>query len=324
MLLQIALSFAAVLGLGTQAHAQEFPTKPIHIVIPYAPGGGSDILARPIAPDMSERLKQSVVIDNRGGAAGNIGTQLVARAEPDGYTLLMANNSQAINPFIYKNPGYDLVADFAPISLVGTSPAIVVVHKSLPASTLKDLVALAQKSPGKLNFGSPGVGTPGHLASLLFNKLAGINLVHVAYKGSGPTTMALLAKEVDVFFGTPAAVEPYIRSGDFRALAVTSKERFAAFPTVPTVAESGIAGVPSDFNIQIWWGLLAPAKTDPRILDKLQAAVSAAVRDPKISERWLAQGMVPTTTSRAEFQALIKSDLLKWEKVVRDNAITAE
>ena len=324
MLLRMVLSLAVVLGLWTPAGAQDFPTKPIHIVIPYAPGGGSDILARPLAPDMAERFKQSVVVDNKGGAAGNIGTQMVARAEPDGYTLLMANNSQAINPFIYKNVGYDLAADFTPISLVGTSPAIVVVHKTLPANTLKELVAMAQKSPGKLNFGSPGAGTPGHLASLLFNKLAGINLVHVAYKGSGPTTMALLAKEVDVFFGTPAAVAPYIKSGDFRALAVTSKERFAAFPTVPTVAESGIAGVPPDFNIEIWWGLLAPAKTDPRILDKLQAAVAAAVRDPKISERWLAQGMVPTTTSRAEFQALIKSDLQKWEKVVRENAITAE
>ena len=324
MLLRVALGLLVGLSGSIPAGAQEFPARPIHIVIPYAPGGGSDILARPIAPDMSERLRQPIVIDNKGGAAGNIGTQQVARAEPDGYTLLMANNSQAINPFIYKNPGYDLAADFAPISLVGTSPAIVVVHKAVPATTLKEFVALAQKSPGKLNFGSPGVGTPGHLASLLFNKLAGINLVHVAYKGSGPTTMALLAKEVDVFFGTPAAVEPYIRSGDFRALAVTSKERFAAFPTVPTVAESGITGVPADFRIEIWWGLLAPAKTDPRILDKLQAAVAAAVRDPKISERWLAQGKVPTSTSRAEFQALIKSDLQKWEKVVRENAITAE
>jgi len=324
MLLRLVFSLVTALGVGGVANAQEFPTKPIRIVIPYAPGGGSDILARPLAPDMAERLKQSVVVENKGGAAGNIGTQMVARAEADGYTLLMANNSQAINPFIYKSPGYDLAADFTPISLVGTSPAIVVVHKTIPANTLKEFVALAQKSPGKLNFGSPGVGTPGHLASLLFNKLAGISLVHVAYKGSGPTTMALLAKEVDVFFGTPAAVAPYIKSGDFRALAVTSKERFAPFPTVPTVAESGIAGVPTDFNIEIWWGLLAPAKTDPRILDKLQAAVAAAVRDPKISERWLAQGMVPTTTSRAEFQALIKSDLQKWEKVVRDNAITAE
>lgn len=310
------------MGVGFSA-AQGFPSQPIRIVIPYAPGGGSDILARPVAQDMSERLKQSVIVDNKGGAGGNIGAQLVARSAPDGYNLLMANNSHAINPFIYKTPGYDLAADFAPISLVGTSPAIVVVHKSVPANTIAEFVALAQKSPGKLNAATAGIGTPGHLASLLFNKQAGINLVHVAYKGSGPATMALLSKEVDIFFGTPAAVEPHIKSGDFRALAVTSKKRFSAFPTVPTVAESGLPGL-ADYSIEIWWGLLAPAKTDAATLDKLHAAVTAAVRDPKISERWLAQGMVPTTTSRAEFQALIKSELQKWEKVVKENAIAVE
>ena len=323
MLIRFLLSFALVLLAFGQSIAQEFPVKPIRIVIPYAPGGGSDILARPLAPEMSARLTQPIVIDNKGGAAGNIGAQLVARAEPDGYTLLMANNSHTINPFIYKNPGYDMAADFAPISLVGTSPVIVVVHKGVPVSSLREFVALALKNPGKLNFGSPGVGTPGHLASLLFNKVAGIHLVHVAYKGSGPTTMALLQKEIDVFFGTPAAVEPHIKSGDFRALAVTSKERFGAFPNVPTVAESGIPGA-ADFTMEIWWGLLAPARTDPRVLDKLHAAVTASVRDPKMRERWLAQGMVPTATSRAEFQSLIKSDLQKWSKVVQENSIAAE
>lgn len=317
------MSFMFGLAFSEPSIAQDFPEKPIRIVIPYAPGGGSDILARPMAPEMSDRLKQPVVIDNKGGAAGNIGAQLVARSEPDGYTLLMANNSHTINPFLYKNPGYDMAVDFVPISVVGTSPVIVVVHKAVPAASLREFVALALKSPGKLNFGSPGVGTPGHLASLLFNKVAGISLVHVAYKGSGPTTMALLQKEIDVFFGTPAAVEPHIRSGDFRALAVTSKERFGAFPNVPTVAESGIQGA-AEFTMEIWWGLLAPARTDPRVLDKLHAAVAASVRDPKMRERWLAQGMVPTATSRAEFQALIKSDLQRWSKVIQENAITAE
>ncbi len=322
MIHRVLLAFVLALAAGLSG-AQEFPAQPIHMVIPYAPGGGSDILARPIGADMAQRLKQSVVIDNKGGAGGNIGAQLVARSNPDGYTILMANNSHTINPFIYKSPGFDMTTDFAPISLVGTSPVIVVVHKSLPVNSVAEFVALAQKRPGQLNFGSAGTGTPGHLASLLFNKQAGINLVHVAYKGSGPATLALLQKEVDVFFATPAAVEPHIKSGDFRALAVTSKARFSAFPTVPTVAESGISGL-TDYSIEIWWGLLAPAKTEPAILDKLHAAVTAAVRDPKISERWMVQGMVPTTTSRAEFQALIKSELLKWEKVVRENAITVE
>jgi tripartite-type tricarboxylate transporter receptor subunit TctC len=309
--------------LASSAAAQSFPSQTIRLVIPYAPGGGSDILARPVAADMTARLKQPVIVDNRGGAGGNIGTQHVANAPADGYTLLVANNSQAVNPFIYKNAGYDLANDFAPITLLGTSPAIVVVHKALPVNTLAEFVALARKNPGKMNFGSPGVGTPGHLATLLFIKQAGIELVHVAYKGSGPTTMALLQKEVEVFFGTPAAVEPHIRSGDFKALAVTSKARFAAFPNVPTIAQSGLPGM-ADFNIEIWWGLLAPARTDPAILDKLYEAATAAVRDPALSAKWMAQGMVPTTTTRAEFQALVRAELAKWQRVVKDNNITVD
>lgn len=323
MLKRVLLSAMLAIAACGMAHAQGFPTQPVHVVIPYQPGGGSDILARPIAPEMSERLKQPVIIDNKGGAGGNLGAQFVARATPDGHTLLLANNSHAINPFIYPSPGYDLAADFAPISLIATSPVIVVVHKSTPVATLAEFIELAKKNPGKLNFGSPGVGTPGHMASLLFNKLAGLDLVHVAYKGSGPTTMALLQKEIQVFFGTPAAVEPHIKSGDFRALAVTSRDRFAAFPEVPTVAASGLTSL-ADFNIEIWWGLLAPARTDPRVLDTLHAALTAAIRDPKMQQRWLAQGMVPKPTSRAEFQALIKADLQKWEKVVRENAITVQ
>ena len=270
------LSFVLALVTGLSL-AQEFPSQAIRIVIPYAPGGGSDILARPIAPDMAQRLKQTVVIENKSGAGGNIGTQLVAQARPDGYTLLMANNSQVINPFIYAKPGYDMAADFAPITLVGTSPVIVVVHKAVPATSIREFIALAQKNPGKLNFGSPGVGTPGHLASLLFNKQAGINLVHVAYKGSGPTTLALLQKEIDVFFATPAAVDAHIKSGEFRALAVSSRERFSAYPNVPTVAESGIPSL-ADYRMDIWWGLLAPARTDPAVLDIQWLSSPAASR----------------------------------------------
>ena len=323
MFAKALIALNLVLAGCSIATAQDFPTQPVRVIIPYAPGGGSDVLARPLAPEMRERLKQPLVIDNRGGAGGNIGAQLVAKAAPDGHTLLLANNSHAINPFIYPNPGYDFANDFAPISLIATSPVIVVIHKTTPFNTLNDFIAFARKNPGKLNFGSPGVGTPGHLASVLFNKQAGLDLVHVAYKGSGPTTTALLQREIDVFFGTPAAVEPHIKSGEFRALAVTSRERFAAFPTVPAVAESGVAAL-ADFTMEIWWGLLAPARTDPRVLDKLHAALTSSMNDPKMRERWLVQGMVPRPTSRAEFQAIIRSDLQKYEKVVRENAITLQ
>ncbi len=309
--------------LMAPALAQDFPSRAIHIVIPYAPGGGSDILARPVAPVMAEQLKQSVVIDNKGGAAGNIGAQQVATAAPDGYTLLLANNSHTINPFIYKTPGYDMAADFAPITLLGTSPVLIVVHKAVPANNLKEFVAWVRANPGKYNFGSPGAGTPGHMANLLFNKQANLRMQHVAYKGTGPTTMALLAKEVEIFFGTPAAVEPHVKSGDFKALAVTSKVRFASFPTVPTVAESGIPEL-ADFSIEIWWGLLAPAKTPTAVLDKLHDAAVRAVNDPKNRERWLAQGMVPTTTSRAEYQTLVRNELKRWEQIVKENKVTVD
>jgi len=293
------------------------------MIIPYAPGGGSDILARPVAQDMQEKLKQPVVVDNRGGAGGNVGAQVVAKAAPDGYTLLVANNSHTINPFIYKEPGYDMATDFAPVSVLATSPAILVVPERSPAKTLDDLVALAKKKAGSLNFGSPGVGTPGHLASVLFNKQAGIEATHIAYKGTGPTTIAVLAGEIDYAFLTPAAVEPHVKSGKLRALAVTSRERFPAFATVPTVAGSKLPGM-NDFEVEIWWGVLAPAKTDPKTLDKLNAAITESVRDPKMQQRWLAQGMVPKATTRAEFAALIKSDIAKYQKVVRENNITAE
>ena len=318
----LVATMLAMAAWGT-TQAQEFPAQPIRMVIPYAPGGGSDILTRPVAQEMQDKLKQPVVVDNRGGAGGNIGAQIVARALPDGYTLLVANNSHTINPFIYKEPGYDMAADFAPISLLATSPAILVVPDSSPARTMTDLIALAKKKPGSLNFGSPGVGTPGHLASVLFNKQAGIDATHIAYKGTGPTTVAALAGEIDYAFLTPAAVEPHVKSGRLRALAVTARERFPAFPSVPTVAESRLPGL-GDFDVEIWWGVLAPAKTDPKTLEKLHAAITEAVRDPKMQQRWNAQGMVPRATTRAEFAALIKSDLAKYQKVVRENGITAE
>ncbi len=272
---------------------------------------------------MAETLRQAVLIDNKGGASGNIGTQLVAGSPADGYTLLLANNSQVINPFLYKNAGYNIITEFEPITLLGTSPVMIVVNKSLGINSLKEMVELALKNPGKLNFGSPGAGTPGHMANLLFNQKAGLMMAHIPYKGSGPTTLALLQKEIDVFFGTPAAVAPYVKSGDFKALAVTSKSRFASFPDVPTVTETGIQGL-ADFSIDIWWGLLAPAQTPALVLDKLYDAALKAVNDPKSSERWLAQGMVPTTTTRAEFQAIIKNDQKRWGQIVKDNNVKAD
>jgi tripartite-type tricarboxylate transporter receptor subunit TctC len=317
-----ALLGAAAVLAATQAQAQD-GTQPIRIVIPYAPGGGSDILARPILPALAESLGRAVIVDNRPGAAGNIGAAQVARAAPDGTTLLMANNSHTINPFLYRNIGFDMARSFEPISLVGTSPLIVVVPASVPVRSIAELVALAQARPGGLNFGSPGAGTPGHMAAALFNGLVGLRAEHVAYPGSGPTTVALLQAQVQYSFSTPAAVEPHIRSGALRPLAVTSRARFDAFPETPALAETGIPAL-ADFDVAVWWGLLAPAGTDGALLDRMAAAVAAAVAVPRIRDTWLAQGMVPRATSRAEFRALIATELARWEKVVAENRITLD
>lgn len=322
MKFRFLLPLAAAL-VSPLSQAQQFPVQPIQLVIPYAPGGGTDVIARPVSVEMAERLKQNVFMDHKPGAGGNIGAQFVAKSGPGGYSLLMANNSHVINPFVYKSTGYDMAKDFAPISIVAKAPMIVVVHKSVPINTIQELVAYARQNPGKLNLGSAGTGTPGHLAPLLFNKQAGLQMVHVPYKGSGPAVIAQLGRQFDVQFATPAVVAPHIKSGDLRALAVTSRTRFPAFPDVPTIAESGIPEV-ADYDQAIWWGLLARAGTDPKVLDQLHAAVTAAVKSPAVSNLLSGQGMVPTTTTRAEFAATIQGDLQKWEVIVRENKITVE
>lgn len=315
---------SAALALVTAvAGAQQFPAQPIQMVIPYAPGGGTDVIARPLGQELSERLKQSVYLDHKPGAGGNLGAQFVGKSAPTGHSLLVANNSHVINPFVYKSPGYDMVNDFAPLTIVAKAPLLVVVHKSIPIHSIRELVAHAKANPGKLNFGSAGTGTPGHLAPLLFTKLAGISMVHVPYKGSGPALIGQLGRQFDVQFATPAVVAPHIKSGELRAIGVTSRTRFPAFPDVSTIAESGIREL-ADYDQAIWWGLLARAGTDARILDQLHAAVTEAVKSPRMQEALTSQGMVPTTTTRTEFANIIRADLQRWEAVVRENNISVD
>jgi len=315
---------AAAMLLPAVAQTQGVSERPIRIVIPYAAGGGSDLLARTLGAGIAHRLGQPVLIDNKGGAGGAIGAQFVARSRPDGLTLLMANNAQLIGPMIARNAGYDLASDFEPMALVATSPSILVVPKGLGVDRLADFVALVKRRPNQFNFGSAGTGTPSHLTSLMFTRQAGMEMTHVRYKGSGPITAALLSAEIQMYFGTPASVEPFVRAGSVVPLAVTSRRRFPAFPEVPTVAEARIAGVSPDFGFDIWWGLMAPASTPVATLDRLRDAVRASLQDSGLRARWLALGMLPSDLAGSEFGPMLQSEAASAARLVADHQIAAD
>lgn len=305
--------FAAVAANSVgMSYAQEFPSRPVQIIVPYAAGGGNDILARAIGQELTQVWHSGVVIDNRGGAGGNIGAQLAARAEPDGHTLVIINNAFTLNPYIYKNVPFDLQKDFTPITLVADSPFIVVVNKDTPVGSIQELIEYAKARPGELNYGTPGVGTPQHAATELFKALTHTDMTHVPYRGTGPSVIGLLGNEVQVMFATPASVEPFLRSGDFRALGVTSGERAKTFPDLPTVAEAGVAG----YDIGIWWGMAAPAGIPPELLGTLHKAIATAVGSEKVRASLAAQGVIPRASSPEEFAELIRSDLVRSKDIV--------
>ncbi len=312
--------FAAGLALAAPASAQDYPTQPIRIIVGYAPGGGNDILARLLAPKMAEALGQNVVVENRPGAGGNIGAQAVAGMEGDGYTLMMANNSFTINPFIYKDLGFDVARDFETISLVATAPMVVVAHPDVGVSTLQELIDHAKANPGDLNYGSPGIGTPQHLATELFLGSADLDIEHIPFGGTGPSVTALLQNEIQVMFATPASIEQHVQAGSLRALAVTSDERSAAFPDVPTVGEAGLEG----YEMSIWWGLVGPSGLPENVRDMLNEAVVGALGDSEVTTPMTNQGLNPRPTTPAEFTSLIEGDLGRWEEVVKQAGIEAQ
>lgn len=297
---------------SSAAHAQGFPSRPVRVIVPYAPGGGNDIFARLVGAKLSEEWGYQVVIENRSGAGGNIGAEAAARSQADGYTLLMANNAFTINPYVYKNLSFDVVRDFQPISLVVTSPMLVAVNKDVPVKSIEDLVAFARKNPGVLNYGTPGAGTPQHLATELFKSLTETDLVHVPYQGTGPSVTGLLRNDVNVMFATPASVEQHVRSGALRAIGVTSAARTGTFPDVPTLTEAGVR----DYAVEIWWGLVAPAGVPGDIVRILSASIAKAVANDDVKAKIVSQGAEPRTTSPEEFKALIESDLKRWKEVV--------
>jgi tripartite-type tricarboxylate transporter receptor subunit TctC len=300
--------------------ADSYPSRPIRMIVAYPPGGGTDQVGRVMAEQLTQTLGQQVVVDNRGGATGNIGTELAARAAPDGYTLLMGNVApNAVNVSLFKKLSFDPVKDFAPVSLVAITPNILVAHPSLPVKTVKDLIALAKAKPGALNFPSAGVGSSSHLAGELLKSLAGISMVHVPFKGGGPALIAVIAGEVQIMFATLPAAMPHVKSGKVRPVAVTTLKRSQAMPELPTIAESGVKG----YDAATWYGLLAPAGTAKAIVDRLHGDTVKILAGPT-RQRLEAQGFEPDGGTPAAFAAYIKSEISKWAKVIKDAGIPAE
>ena|SRR6478672_11557367 len=297
-----------------------YPSRAIRMVVPSSAGGGSDIVARIIAPKLSERLGQQVVVDNRPGAGTLIGGDVVAKSAPDGYTLLMAISTLATNPVIYKKMPYDALRDFAPITQVTSLPNILVVHPSVPARTVRELIAFARAHPGQLSYGSPGTGTNPHLAMELFRSMAKVNMVHIPYKGSAPAIIDLVAGHITVMAATALTGIPHVRSGRLRALGVTSAHRTAAAPDVPTIAEAALPG----YDAVQWYGVLAPAHTPRNIVAKLHGEIARILQSPDVKDRLVGDGADPVGNTPEEFTRFIESETAKWAKVALDAGIKPE
>ena len=305
---------ALVAVSAVHASAQTYPNKPIRLVVPFPPAGTTDILAREVGQRLTEALGQSVVIDNRPGAAGNIGSDIVAKSAPDGYTLLMCTvSSHAINPSLYSKLPYDHIKDFAPVILVARVPNVLEVNPGVPVNTVADLIKLAKEKPGQINFASSGSGTSIHLSGELFKTMTGVDMVHVPYKGSAPALADLMGGQVQVMFDNLPSSLQQIKAGKLRAIAVTSSERAPALPDIPTIAESGVPG----FEATSWFGVLAPAGTPPAIVNRLNAEIDKWLQSDSGKAQLLEQGALPAGGTPDEFAAYIRAETEKWAKVVK-------
>ncbi len=308
------------LALAGAAMAQNYPTKAVRIVVPYPPGGGTDVVARTIAQKMNEMLGQPAIVDNRAGANGIIGTDQVAKAPADGYTVLITIASHAINPTLYAKLPYDTLADLAPVSLLAEYPFVITVHPSIPAKTLKDFVAFAKSRPGQLAYASSGNGSGPHLGMELFKSMAGIDMVHVPYKGAGQAMTDLLSGQVPVFLNNFLAAMPMIRAGKLRALAVTSRKRSTAMPELPTVVESGVP----DYVVTGWYGMFVPAATPAAVITVLQAAAARALKSKDVSERLSNEAAEIVASTPREFAEFVKVEINKWAVVIRKAQVRLE
>ncbi len=310
-----AALLVALLPLHAGAQSpSSYPSKPVRLVVPFPPGGPLDVIGRLIAQKLTEAWGQSVVVDNRPGAGGNIGADAVAKSPPDGYAVVMgALSTHAVNPHLFPKMPYDAVKDFAPITLVAITPNVLVVNPSLPVNSVRDLIAYAKANPGKLAFGSGSNGSAGHLAGELLKVDAGIDMIHVPFKGGAPATQALLAGDTQLMFDNLANAMPQVKSGKLKALAVTTAQRSRLVPELPTMAEAGVPG----FDISTWFGLLAPAGTPREIIAKWNAEVTTILNSPEMRERLTAQGADPAPTTPEQFSAFIQQELAKYGRIVK-------
>lgn len=310
---------ALALSAAFNAAANDnYPSKLIKWVVPFPPGGAMDVMARTLGDKLSQSMKQPVVIENRAGAGGTIGSSVVAKSEPDGYTMMIVSIGHAVNPSLYPKLSYDAVKDFEPVSIVGVVPNILVVNPAtVKADSVKDLIAAAKAQPGKLSYASAGNGTTVHLGAELFSSMAGVDIMHVPYKGSAPAITDLIGGQVDMMFDSVSSAKPYIESGKLKALAVTTAKRSSAFPNVPTMAEAGIPG----YELSGWYAVFVPAKTPKPIVDRLNAELVKALRQPDVRARFTQIGAEPVGSSPEELAKTLKSEMARWNAVVRERNI---
>jgi tripartite-type tricarboxylate transporter receptor subunit TctC len=310
---------ALVLALSASAAAQDYPTKPIRLIIPFPPGGSNDVVGRMVALQLGDRLGKQVVVDNRGGAGGIIGTEAAAKSAPDGYTLLIISIAHAVSPWLYKLQ-YDPIKSFTPVAILASGPNVLVVNPELPVHSVPELIALAKQKPGELNYASAGIGSFQHLGGELFKLTAGVNIVHVPYKGGGPAMTDVLGGYTKIMFSSLVQTTPFVLNGQLRALGTSGSKRNAALPDVPTIAEAGLRG----YEATNWWGVVAPAGTPPAIVEKLRSEIAAVQNSPQTKEQFAAQGADIVQMTSAEFGSFMEKEMNKWERVVKESGMKAE
>jgi tripartite-type tricarboxylate transporter receptor subunit TctC len=316
LLLKIA---GLLLALTASAVAQDYPSKPVRLIVPFPPGGSNDVVGRMIAQQLSDRLGKQVVVDNRGGAGGVLGSELAANAIPDGYTLLVISLAHAVSPWLYKL-NYDPIKSFAPVSILASGPNVLVVHPDLPVHSVGELIALAKQKPGELNYASAGIGSFQHMGGELFKLTAAVDIVHVPYKGGGPAMTDVLGGHTKIMFSSLVQTSGFVRNGQLRALGTGGSHRSSVLPDVPTIAEAGLPG----YEATNWWGIVAPAGTPPAIVEKLHNEISAVQNSEQTKKQFATEGAEIVQMGSAEFGTFIASEIKKWERVVKESGIKAE